>query len=207
TRAREQAFDAITLDLLLPDIGGQEVLRAIRTEGPNRQTPVIVSTIVADKGLSAGYHVADFLIKPVSAEELLAGLARAAVTASGSRPVLLVDDDPQALKLAERSLRDAGFRPVCRSDGESGLEAVEQEVPAAIVLDLVMPGMNGFDFLDLLRRKPGGSAIPVIVWTEKDISDAERRQLAATAKGIVLKGEGAGSLVEVLGRHVAPSRR
>ncbi|HXB55917.1 MAG TPA: PAS domain S-box protein [Vicinamibacteria bacterium] len=207
TRAREQAFNAITLDLLLPDVGGHEVLRAIRTEGPNRQTPVIVATVLADKGFSAGYHVADFLIKPVSAEELLGGLARAAVTAAGSRPVLLVDDDPQALKLAERSLRDAGFRPVCRSDGESGLEAVEQEVPAAIVLDLVMPGMNGFDFLELLRRKPGGIGIPVIVWTEKDISDAERRRLAATAESVVLKGEGAGSLVEVLGRLVAPSLR
>ncbi|HWW92158.1 MAG TPA: response regulator [Vicinamibacteria bacterium] len=204
-RSREQAFDAITLDLLLPDIGGQDVLRAIRAEGPNRRTPVIVATVVATKELSAGYHVADFLIKPVSAQELLGGLARASVATGGSRPVLVVDDDPQALKLAERSLREGGYRPVCRSDGETGLVAVDEEAPAAIIVDLVMPGMSGFDFLDLLRRKPGGGSIPVIVWTEKDISDVERRRLAATAESVVLKGEGTGSLVEVLRRYVPPS--
>jgi len=197
-RAREQAFDAITLDLLLPDIGGQDVLRAIRAEGPNRRTPVIVATVVPDKGLSAGYHVADVLIKPVAAEDLLAALARAAVMAGGSRSVLVVDDDPRALKLAERSLRESGFRPLCRSDGESGLEAAEREAPAAIVIDLVMPGMGGFEFLERLKRPPWSRGIPVIVWTEKDISAEERRRLAATAESVVLKREGPGSLVEEL---------
>jgi len=119
-------------------------------------------------------------------------------------PVLVVDNDPLALKLAERTLREGGFRALCRSDSESGLEAVERESPAAIVLDLLMPGTSGFDFLEQLRRRDQGRHLPVIVWTEKDLTAAEERRLAATADGVVHKREGPGSLLEEL-RHYVPS--
>jgi CheY-like chemotaxis protein len=206
-RVRARAFDAITLDLLLPDMNGQDVLRAIRAEGPNRETPVIIATVVSERGLAAGYRVADVLMKPIDPAELLAGLARARIAADGSRPILVIDDDPKALKLAERSLRDGGFRPILRSDAEGGLQAVEKETPAAIVVDLVMPGMSGFDFMDRLAGQPRASRIPVIVWTEKDMTAEEQRRLADIAEAVVLKRAGTKSLVDELRRHVGPGRR
>src|SRR5207245_3640553 len=206
-RAQARAFDAIVLDLLLPDISGEHVLRAVRGDGPNRETPVIVATVIADRGLSAGYEVVDVLSKPVVAADLLDRLARAGAIAAGSRTVLRADADPRALKLAEPSLRDGGFRPICRSDAESGLEAVEKEAPAAIVLDLVMPEISGFDFLGRLRHQPHGRDMPVIVWTERDISAEERAHLTAMAEAVVLKSAGAQSLVEELRQCVRPAGR
>jgi len=97
------------------------------------------------------------------------------------------------------------YLSVCRSDGESGLEAAEKEGPAAIVVDLVMPGMGGFEFLERLKRQPWSRGIPVIVWTEKDISAGERLRLAAAAESVVLKREGPGSLVEELRQYVPPA--
>jgi signal transduction histidine kinase/DNA-binding response OmpR family regulator len=203
-RAGEQAFAAIILDILLPDIGGQDVLRAIHAEGPNRATPVIIATVVAHQGLAVGFHVVDILAKPVHADHLLADLLRAGVAADGSRTLLVVDDDPRALKVAERCLAEGGYRAVCRSEGEGAFEALEKEAPAAIVLDLMMPGMNGFEFLDRLRRHPRGRDLPVIVWTEADVTPAQWRRLAGRAEGVVLKREGLQSLLQELGRHVPP---
>jgi len=160
---------------------------------------------MVDKGLSAGYQVVDVLTKPLVAADLLGCLARIGVVADGSRTVLVVDDDPQALKLAERSLRDGGFRPICRSDGESGLEAVQKEAPTAIVLDLVMPEMSGFDFLGRLRRAPHGRKIPVIVWTQRDITAEERERLRTMAEAVVLKSAGTQSLVEELRQCLRPT--
>jgi PAS domain S-box-containing protein len=202
-RARLRAFDAITLDLLLPDMNGQDVLRVIRAEGPNRETPVIVTTVVAERGVVAGYEVVDFLTKPVKPADLFAGLARARITAHGSPTVLVIDDDPRALKLAERSLREGGFRPICRSDAEAGLQAVTKESPAAIVVDLMMPGMSGFEFLERLRHEPRGSRVPVIVWTQKDTTVEEWRRITDVAESIVVKSEGLQPLVEELRRCLA----
>jgi signal transduction histidine kinase/ActR/RegA family two-component response regulator len=97
---REQVFDAITLDLLLPDMSGREVLSAIRARGPNRTTPVVVVTVVADKGLGVGFAVHDILPKPVSAGELLASLQAAGLPPGENHTVLVVDDTLEDRKLA-----------------------------------------------------------------------------------------------------------
>ncbi len=203
-RAAEQAFDAITLDLLLPDMGGRDVLQAIRTGELNRNTPVVVVTALAEKGLMEGFRVHDVLTKPVSERDLIAALERASVARDGQRPILVVDDDPKALKLAERALQGFGYRPVCRTNAEAGLEAAAQEPPAAVVLDLVMPGMGGFEFLRQLRRRASGHRVPVIVWTVQDLSEGERAQLLTMAQGVVHKSEGTNALLEEL-REVAPA--
>jgi len=205
-RAREQAYGAITLDLLLPDMSARDVLKAIRASALNRDTPVTVVTVVSEKGVLAGFQVNDILIKPVAEEDLVASLERAHVVRGGLRPILVVDDDPSALKLAERSLERLGYRPVCRSDGAAGLAAVAEEPPAAIVLDLLMPGMNGFEFLRQLRQT-SALEIPVTVWTVKDLSSDERAQLAALAQGVVQKGAGTQALLDQLRALLPPPGR
>ena len=147
------------------------------------------------------------LLKPVQVEDLLDALAQAGVAMGGGARVVVVDDDPLALKLAERGLREAGFDPVCCADGDLGLQVVEREPPAAIVLDLVMTSMNGFDFLERLRRSPRGRRVPVIVWTQKDLSADERARLAADAEAVVSKAEGPGSLIEELRGYALPAGR
>jgi CheY-like chemotaxis protein len=171
-------------------MSSREVLAAIRARGPNEHVPVIVLTVVAEKGAAAGFPIHDFLVKPVQAEELLASLQRANVPPERGRKVLVVDDDPRALKLMEATLTHLGYRPVCEADGLSGLRAAEQERPAAVVLDLVMPGMDGFEFLDHFRRTALGRRTPVIVWTVKELTEADRARLRATAQGVILKSQG-----------------
>jgi DNA-binding response OmpR family regulator len=149
-----------------------------------------VVTVVADRAAVRSFPVHDFLPKPVQAESLLASLTRAGITPDGSRKILVVDDDPHALKLAETTLTQLGFQPLCTADAESGLRAAAQERPAAVVLDLLMPEMDGFTFLERLRRTAAGHRTPVIVWTVKDLTADERRRLTASAQAVVQKGQG-----------------
>ncbi|MBI3271843.1 MAG: response regulator [Planctomycetes bacterium] len=189
-RCNEKPFDAITLDLALPDMAGWEVLRAIRKEGPNRDTPAIVVTLVAERGVAAAFPVQDVLPKPVAPDDLLAALSRAGIPPDGTRTVLVVEDEPKALKLIEVTLSRLGYRPVGCPDAETGLEAAEREHPAIVILDLVLPGMSGFEFLRHFRARPVGRHTPVIVWTTKDLTAEEHAQLRPLAQVVVSKGQG-----------------
>ncbi|HEY7216465.1 MAG TPA: response regulator [Thermoanaerobaculia bacterium] len=201
-RCREEVFDAITLDLLLSDVSGGDLLRAIRGDGHNRDTPIIIVSVVADLGVGAGCQIHDILQKPARREDLLAALASAAVPPDG-RSVLVVDDDAAALKLAEKILRQAGYRPVCIANGALALEAAAQEPPAAVVLDLMMPEMDGFEFLRRFRATEPGRRTPVIVWTVKhDLSADEREQLRTSVRTILAKGEGTAALIEEIASQV-----
>jgi signal transduction histidine kinase/DNA-binding response OmpR family regulator len=200
-RCGARTFDGITLDLLLPDMGGWEVLKAIRAGGPNQATPTVVVTVVAEKGVGAGYAIHDYLAKPVRAEELLASLRRAGLRPTVGRPVLVVDDDPQARRLMETMLTALGYATIEAAGGEEGLLLAQREAPAAVILDLYMPGMDGFGFLERFRAMPAGHGTPVIVWTVKDLTAADHARLAASAQAVVLKG-GTGRLIEELRTHV-----
>ncbi|MGE5306113.1 MAG: response regulator, partial [Alphaproteobacteria bacterium] len=169
-RCREQRFDAITLDIMLPDMSGRAVLEKLRERGLNRETPVVVVTVLAQKGIVAGYQVVDILAKPASEEAIVKALERCGIAPDNRRPVLVVDDDASALKVADQVLRQLGFRPVCRQDAASALKAASTECPAAVVLDLMMPEMNGFEFLKRFRKSRSGRRTPVIVWTGKDLT-------------------------------------
>ena len=202
-RCKERAYDAITMDILLPDMSGLKVLHGIREQGPNRDTPVIVVSVVADKQLVTGFAVWDVLAKPAGGPELLVALQGAGVLAGRQRRVMVVDDDRAALELMRALLVDLGYSPVCESEAETALGRVAVHAPAAIVLDLLMPGMDGFEFLRRLRLDPDGQRIPVLVWTSKDLSHEERNRLSQSAQGVMAKGtEGRDSLLRELQHHM-----
>lgn len=118
--------------------------------------------------------------------------------------MLVIDDDPEALTLAEAALRQAGYAPICAGDTVSGLAAVAAKDPAAVILDLLMPGLDGFEFLSRLRRTDRGRPLPVLVWTGKDLSGAEVERLRASAQALVRKGEpGMGPVLRALGEALA----
>jgi PAS domain S-box-containing protein len=205
-RCAERAFDAVTLDLLLPDVPGWEVLRAIREGGPNREVPVVVVSASADR-VALGFPVHECLGKPPGPGELLGCLQRAGVAPAGLPPVLIVDDDPATLKLARATLGPAGYRVLSAPDGETALRMATDDPPAAVVLDVMMPGMDGFEFLDRFRATGAGRRAVVIVWTVADLTAGARRRLAAQSQAVLRKADGGPArLLEEIQR-LAPSSR
>jgi CheY-like chemotaxis protein len=111
------------------------------------------------------------------------------------------------LRLLEATLKQQGYATHAERDGESALRAARGELPSAVVLDLMMPGMNGFEFLDRLRSEPAGRRVPVIVWTVKDLSAAETELLRASAQAVVAKGHGGSAAVVAELKAFMPQRR
>jgi len=204
--SRERDFQAVTLDLLLPDMSGWEALRALREEGRSRDVATVVVSVVAEREAGAAFLIDGFLVKPASSPELLSALKAAGVPPRRDGPVLVVDDDPGALRLMELALRGLGYEPVCCSDARSGLHAAETAKPGAVILDLLMPEIDGFEFLARFRRTPGGRHTPVLVWTAKDVTGEERARLHEAAQAVVLKRDGGpDALLAELRTHLAPA--
>jgi signal transduction histidine kinase/DNA-binding response OmpR family regulator/HAMP domain-containing protein len=198
-RLREMDFDGITLDLLLPDMSGVEILDQMRAESRNADVPVIVLTVVAEKGAVAGFSVTDVLAKPLDPNALLDALRRAGVSPERRGAVLVVDDDEGSLKLMEATLERSGYQTICRKDGEAALLAAAESPPIAVVLDLIMPRLDGFEFLERFRKTEAGRSTPVIVWTVKDLTKHDQARLRETAQAVVMKGNnGATALLREL---------
>jgi PAS domain S-box-containing protein len=189
-KCEERAFDAITLDLLLPDTSGLDVLRSIRSSSRNSAAPVIVVTVVTERGATAGFAVHDVLPKPLDRAALLASLERARISPRRSAEILVVDDDAASLRLMAAALRQLQYPARCASNGEDGLRIAASAAPAAVVLDLMMPEMDGFQFLERFRGLPACRNVPVLVWTMKDLTADEYARLQSSVQCIVAKGRG-----------------
>ena len=187
---RERRFNAVTLNLNLPDMSGWEILRHTRG-GLNRDVPVIVVSILAEKGGGVGFSIHDFLEKPVSEQALLAKLERPATAAARGKKILLVDDNRKDLKLLRAVLSHQGYTTIAKTSALAALRAVAEKPPDCVVLDLVMPRVDGFEFLRRLRAMPAGANIPVIVLTAKHLLKAEVDRLRAMSQAVVSKGDGA----------------
>lgn len=185
----QQTFDAVTLDLLLPDLTGLQVLQRIRQTERNRHTPVVIVSVVAEQGVIRGFPVHDYLTKPVDESALVRTLRDATAPTAADGVILVVDDDPAARRLMELALKPHGYQVVCVDDGEAALSFTRDTRPLGIVLDLMMPKVDGFQFLTRFRDVSHNGAVPVIVWTTKDLTVQDRDALRRLAQGTVLKGE------------------
>jgi CheY-like chemotaxis protein len=196
---RAHRYDAITLGLELPDQSSWGLLHLLREEEDTRAVPAILAW-VPDNGHKPGVH--DFVVRPGHSDELLRSLRQAGVPPDPTRVILVIDDDEKARLLFDEILTRSGFIPVVRSNVQDGLTAAELHDPAAVVLDLMMPDVDGFQFLTKLRKSDYGSETPVIVCTAKELTKKERNRLQHLAQGVVLKGSGPDVLVEQLQRVV-----
>jgi CheY-like chemotaxis protein len=186
-----RAYDAVTLSVTLPDARDFDALfEQFRGSTGRVSVPVIAMTVVADGNAPAGFAVADVLTKPVDSRALLSALERGGAPPVRGTPVLIVDDDTSSLKLMEATLAKLGYEALCFSNASDALLALERVRPAAIVLDLLMPNMDGFVFLERLRSIPENARIPVMIWTVKDLSPEERRSLHDAVQAVVKKGAG-----------------
>ena len=184
--AAEVAPIAITLDVMMPRIDGWSVLTALKSDPATADIPVIMLTMVSDKSLGHSLGASEYLTKPVDRDRLHKVLEKYIGKAAG--PVLVVEDDAATRELVERALLAKGYAVNLAPDGRAALERLESVQPSLILLDLMMPNMNGFEFLHALRQRPAWRAIPVIVVTAKDLSPDERQRLAGEADAVLQKG-------------------
>lgn len=188
--ARSTVYDAIVLGLRLPDQPGLILLDGIRREGASCDSAVVGMTIAVDDGTTATFAIADVLCKPIRSDEIVQAMARFKSVAPKTATVMVIDDDPHALDLMQATLKSIGIDAVCLADGAQALREIDQHRPDAVILDLMMPGLGGFEVLDALRRMPLWRELPVFIWTSMLLTDAEYASLTASAQAIVSKGGG-----------------
>ncbi|HEV2800472.1 MAG TPA: response regulator [Pyrinomonadaceae bacterium] len=186
--ARTLRPEAITLDVMMPGIDGWATLAALKADPELSHIPVIMLTIVEDKNKGYALGAADYMTKPFDREQLAATLARYRRTTHSQGPALVVEDDEATRALLVRALEQEGWRVRAAGDGRAALTEVEAERPQLILLDLMMPGMDGFEFVQELHKLPGGHSIPVVVITAKDITLEDRVRLSGYVEKIVEKG-------------------
>jgi CheY-like chemotaxis protein len=172
--ARELKPDAITLDVMMPGMDGWAVLAALKADPETADIPVVMVTIVDDKNMGYALGATDYLTKPVDRNRLLAILER---YRRAGLSVLVVDDDPLIRELMRRTLEKEGCLVAEAENGRVALERVRERVPGLILLDLIMPEMDGFAFLLELRRQDAWRTIPVVVVTSKTLTTEERERL------------------------------
>ena len=179
---------AITLDISLPKLDGWSVLNALKRDPATSGIPVIVISIVDNRDFGLVLGATEYLVKPIEHERLRAVLESLdGARGAGEGSVLIVDDDPALRDLLSSLLAEDGWRVATAADGEAALAAVEQEKPTAMVLDLMMPRVDGFEVLRALRTQPTTRDLPVIVVTAKDLTDEDRERLQQNAQRVILK--------------------
>lgn len=198
-------FDAIILDLFQPDMSDWSIIRSLRSKISAKEAPPIVIKAVLEQPMSIGFKIHDFLIKPVKPEDLLAALEWVGAKTQQNKSVLIIDNDQNALSLANKILTEHGFRVITRDNKVSALLALEQELPDVVLLDPFMSSMDGFEFLRYYRQTERGLFTPVIIWTVTKLSNEERVHLKASIQRVVLKGEDLKrNILAELGQYLPP---
>ncbi len=188
-RARQLRPFAITLDIMMPGIDGWQVLDALKSDSITRHIPVIVCSIIEDleKGFNLG--ATDYLVKPILEDDLVNALDR--LNTDGSiRDVLVIDDNPDDLRLISKILNDDGrYKAILAEGGKSGWNMISTgSPPHAIVLDLFMPDMNGFQILEKIQADQKLRDIPTIVISGMELTSEQKKQLNEFGQNILTKG-------------------
>jgi CheY-like chemotaxis protein len=184
--ARMQRPDAITLDVLMPGMDGWAVLSALKADSDLADVPVIMLTMLNDRNLGFALGASEYVSKPIEREYLRQLLRK--YRRDGQCDVLIVEDDAGTRELLRRLLESEGWTVAMAENGRIALEAMEGRTPALILLDLMMPVMDGCQFATELRKREAWRGIPIIVLTAKDLTAEDRRTLNGDVQGVLQKG-------------------
>jgi CheY-like chemotaxis protein/anti-sigma regulatory factor (Ser/Thr protein kinase) len=194
-KARELRPHAILLDLLIPKKDGWEVIQELKTDPQTRDIPIVLCSIVSAAGRGLSLGAADYLEKPIAEDQLLAALTRLEQSTDrrpgrSARLVLIIDDSPEARRLLRRALETAGerYQVIEAGGGLEGIAAIRQAQPDLVVLDLMMPDMDGIAVLESLKRDTELRQIPIIIVTAKELTPQERDQINGQVAALFQKG-------------------
>jgi signal transduction histidine kinase/DNA-binding response OmpR family regulator len=185
--AREKKPDVISLDVLMPGMDGWTVLRALKADPITASIPVVMVSMLDDRDIGHALGASDYLTKPFDRQKLVTTLRRYRRDGT-QRPVLVVEDDTPTREVIKRALERDGWSVSEADNGRRGLLSVARQVPDLIVLDLMMPEMDGFEFVAELRKSESGRRIPVVVVTAKEITEEDRRRLNGQVRRVLHKG-------------------
>ncbi|HEY9700206.1 MAG TPA: PAS domain S-box protein [Trichocoleus sp.] len=196
--ARELRPDTITLDVLLPNMNGWEVLAALKADPELADIPVVVMSIVDDKRLGFTLGASDYLTKPVDFKRLARLLERyqprspefldSISELHPVRRVLIAEDDRTTREMFRRMLDKEGWAVIEAENGRIALEQLSQQIPHLILLDLMMPEMDGFQFINAMRQRPEWRSVPIIVVTAMDLTPSDRLRLTGSVEQVLQKG-------------------
>ncbi|WP_165435627.1 PAS-domain containing protein [Bradyrhizobium sp. Leo121] len=203
--ARTLKPDVVTLDVLMPQMDGWAVLSAMKEDAALAEIPVIMVTIVDNQSIGFSLGAADYLIKPINRDQLVRAVEKCCPRGE-PRHVLIVEDDAPTSELMARALREIECTVTQAENGRVGLERLNEASPDAILLDLMMPEMDGFEFVARLRAESRWRRIPVIVVTAKALTAEDLARLNGQVQHLVHKGEYSGKAVlaaldELVPRH------
>ncbi|MBZ5712704.1 response regulator [Nannocystis pusilla] len=185
--AREISPDVITLDVIMPGMDGWAVLTALKRDPELAEVPVVVMTIVSDRDVGFSLGASDYLLKPIDRDRLLATLARYRKP-SLPASVLVVDDEPDVRELLRRLAERAQWSVREAANGREAIDALRSAIPDVVLLDLMMPEVDGFEVIQTMRAEPGWRDIPVIVITACELTAGEAEFLHAGVHRVLRKG-------------------
>ena len=200
-RARESKPDVITLDIAMPGMDGWSVLSALKNDLDLGEIPVVILTMADNKSLGYALGATEYLMKPIDRERLAAVLRR--YSRLSHDPILVVEDDPNTRDLLRSILTKDGWGVQTAENGLVALEKARNARPGLVLLDLMMPEMDGFTFIEEFRKLVSTREVPVIVLTAKDLTGEDRKRLNGHVKKIMAKGDGIESVLKKVQELVA----
>ncbi len=177
----------ITLDVLMPEFDGWSVLQALKADPELAQIPVLMLSIVDEKHKGYALGAADYMTKPFDRDRLRNLLAKYGAVVGSSKCILVVEDDVDTRRWLARALEGEGWQVIEAENGRVALERLAETPPDLILLDLMMPEMDGFEFLAELRRDGAVREVPVVVITAADLSEADRERLNVGVERVLQK--------------------
>ena len=207
--ARELKPAAITLDIIMPELDGWEVITRLKSDAATSHIPVVVVSVVDNPELGIALGAIDYFVKPVNASALVERLDRFdAPHAPGNRKVrvLVVDDEPANRTLLTEALEPAGFTVMTASGGRDAIKIAKRSKPDLVLLDLLMPDVNGFDVVEALRADDKTRDTPIMVLTAANLTEVDKRQLNGRVSQILSRGSVATSDIIGLLKNVVAQR-
>ena len=193
---------AVILDVRLPRLDGWDVLAQLKADPATAKLPVVIVSMIDEKGRGFALGAAEYLVKPVKREQVV--LALESCRRGDGETVVVIDDDPTDLDLVEAVLSPEGYSVLRASGGEEGVALVAREHPAVVLVDLLMPGVDGFAVVHRLRSDPDTADVPIVVLTAKEMTSDDRARLTGQIDYLAQKGAFAREeLVELVGHLCA----